>query len=270
MATVNSEFVERYQIILEKDPESRVFAPLSEAYRKMGLLDQAIEVSRKGVGFHPNFASGRVALARALMEKESFTESIEHLKEATKLSPENLLAHKLLAKVLIQNRQPAEALKAYKMALFLNPTDSELQRNVQKWEFLMAIEFEDDLFEVVDSAGSSLFGDGPWDAKRVEKITSLADAFTVREELNRAIKLLEFAESQTSSSSISKRLKILKEKSARKPSEPKSRRDRLKQAIKSQSNETSSHPTEKQKSKKKDRLERLFHKIKKQSELTEP
>jgi hypothetical protein len=32
------ELLERYQILLEKDPRSQVFAPLAEAYRKMGLL----------------------------------------------------------------------------------------------------------------------------------------------------------------------------------------------------------------------------------------
>ena len=38
---VNPEFVERYQLELARDPRSRVFAALSEAYRKMGLLDEA-------------------------------------------------------------------------------------------------------------------------------------------------------------------------------------------------------------------------------------
>ena len=44
MNPVNPEFVERFQIMYQKDPNSRVFAPLAECYRKMGLLDEALRL----------------------------------------------------------------------------------------------------------------------------------------------------------------------------------------------------------------------------------
>ena len=57
MATIHPELIERYQLTLERDPKSQVFAPLSEAYRKMGLLEEAFRISTRGVQFHPIFAA---------------------------------------------------------------------------------------------------------------------------------------------------------------------------------------------------------------------
>ena len=52
------DYLKKYQ----EDPTSRVFAPLAEAYRKAGLIDEAIEIAREGLRVHPNFVGGRVAL----------------------------------------------------------------------------------------------------------------------------------------------------------------------------------------------------------------
>src|SRR5579872_5181477 len=92
-----SSFVERYQLLYEKDPDSKVFAPLAEAYRRMGLLDEAIDLAESGVKVHPHFASGRVALGKCYVQKGKFAQAAEELKAASELSPENLLAHQLLA-----------------------------------------------------------------------------------------------------------------------------------------------------------------------------
>src|ERR1700722_3369005 len=113
-----SSFVERYQLLYEKNPDSRVFAPLAEAYRRMGLIDEAIDLAEKGVQKHPLFASGRVALGKCLVQKGLFERAVEQLKAAVELSPENLLAHQLLAECYARLKQPFKALDAYKMALF--------------------------------------------------------------------------------------------------------------------------------------------------------
>jgi tetratricopeptide (TPR) repeat protein len=135
MATEMSSFVERYQLLYEKDPRSKVFAPLAEAYRKMGLLDEAIDLASRGVQDHPNFASGRVALGKCYVQKAQFQEASEQLKIAAELSPENLLAHQLLAECYARLKKPVEALNAYKIVLFLNPNDSRVAEIVRKLEF---------------------------------------------------------------------------------------------------------------------------------------
>ena len=47
-----------YIEILSKDPHSTAFVSLAEAYRQMGLLDDALEVVEKGVAALPKFSLG--------------------------------------------------------------------------------------------------------------------------------------------------------------------------------------------------------------------
>lgn len=142
-----SAFVERYQLIYEKDPDSKVFAPLAEAYRRMGLLEEAIDLAERGVKKHPNFASGRVALGKCYSQKGEFIKAVEQLEVATSLSPENLLAHQLLAQCFKKLHKPMEALNAYKMVLFLNPNDTKTANLVADLEQQFFTETKEDFAE---------------------------------------------------------------------------------------------------------------------------
>jgi tetratricopeptide (TPR) repeat protein len=134
MAQDISSFVERYQLIYEKDPGSKIFAPLAEAYRRMGLIDEAIDLAERGVKQHPHFASGRVALGKCYAQKGLYQEAVEQLKVAVELSPENLLAHHLMGNCYSKLKKPAEALNSFKMVLFLNPHDDKIAGQVSKLE----------------------------------------------------------------------------------------------------------------------------------------
>lgn len=134
MAQDMSSFVERYQLIYEKDPHSKIFAPLAEAYRRMGLLEEAIDLAERGVKLHPHFASGRVALGKCYAQKEQFQDAVEQLKVAVDLSPENILAHHLLGNCYSKLKKHAEALDSFKMVLFLNPHDDKIAKQVAKLE----------------------------------------------------------------------------------------------------------------------------------------
>ena len=214
---VNPEFIERYQLEYQKNPRSRVFAPLAEAYRKMGLLDEAYQVAAAGVKVHPGFASGRVALAKILIDKKDFQAAIEHLQAAVKISPDNLLANSLLGETWIALRRPKEALKAYKMVLFIDPSNEAALAAVKKWEFLTADEYSDEAYqEVSDSAVPAEKTDRDRD---MERAISLADALTVRNEPDRAFEILLAAqrrlgddpELQTRLGRLKKRLQIEEE-----------------------------------------------------------
>jgi tetratricopeptide (TPR) repeat protein len=134
MAQDIHSFIERYQLLYEKDPKSKVFAPLAEAYRRMGLIDEAIDLAERGVREHPHFASGRVALGKCYVQKAKYAEGAAQLKVAAELSPENLLAHQLLAECYTRLDKPVEALNAYKIVLFLNPNDARVSKIVIELE----------------------------------------------------------------------------------------------------------------------------------------
>ena len=81
-APPNTEFIERCQIEYERNPSSRVFAPLAEGYRRLKMLDEAFDVASRGVRQHPDFAAGRIAYARVLIEKAAFNDAVDFTFEA--------------------------------------------------------------------------------------------------------------------------------------------------------------------------------------------
>ena len=124
------DYLRKYQ----ENPRSRVFAPLAEAYRKAGLIDEAIDIAREGMRIHPGFTGGRVALARALFEKKQYVEVIEELELIVRDVPDNLVAQRLLAESALMLGRVTQALDAYKMLLYFTPSDTELVRIVQELE----------------------------------------------------------------------------------------------------------------------------------------
>lgn len=124
------EYLRRYK----EDPKSRVFAPLAEAYRRIGKVDEAIAICLEGLQHHPEFTGGRVALAKCYLEKRRFQEARLELERVIEQAPENLLAQRLLGDTCLQLEDRESALHAYKMALLLSPSDVSLAQKVRALE----------------------------------------------------------------------------------------------------------------------------------------
>ena len=231
MTDINPVLVEKYQLMLQADPRAKVFAPLAEAYRKMGLFDEGIQLCLRGIEFHPDFASGRVALGRIYLDKGNIAMAAEQLQRAADLSPENLLAQSLLGEAYLKLRRPKDALAAYKMLLLLNPNDEKAQSTVRKLESLTADEYEDDVFAMAKLKhvaekvhGVELESAEPLQPLKpnvheerqrrdLERYVSLADAFMVRNDFERARQTLEDAEKiHGQHPDVSKRLKLLNQR----------------------------------------------------------
>lgn len=201
---INLDFIERYQKQYEKDPKSKVFAPLGEAYRKMGLTKEAKQILETGVKLHPHFASGRVAFAKVLMDEKQYELAETQLLAATDLSPENILAQKLLAECCVSLKKLKYALKAYKMVLFLNPNDAQAQMHIRKLESLTADEYEEDVFEMKPLKSDIALKNpakvsmnataGGYKDLQLERILSLTDAFIARLDFDRALETIESSE----------------------------------------------------------------------------
>ncbi len=253
MTDVNPVLVERYQLMLQSDPKAKIFAPLAEAYRKMGLIDEGIQICQRGVAFHPDFAGGRVALGRLYLEKGLLSEAESEFLRASELSPENLLAQSLLGDTQLKLRKPKEALRAYKMLLLLAPQDSRAQNMVKKLESLTADEYEEDVFamtklhQFVDARDElepeaaeqirPLSGTATSDEERrsrdLERYLSLADAFIVRNDFDRAEQSLLSAERlHGAHPEVIRRLKLIRQRhleddSSPSPSAPPPRREEV-------------------------------------------
>jgi len=118
--------IERYLAIWERDPRSRVFAPLAEAYRKIGELDMAIEACRRGLEIHPNYVSGRVALGRAYFDKGDLKAAKAQIEIVYEADPENLVAAKTLGEIYEAEGELEKALLCYRLAHYSTPSATEL------------------------------------------------------------------------------------------------------------------------------------------------
>src|SRR5208337_33214 len=81
---------------LEENPDSLVFAPLSDAFRRQGNLKEALEVCKKGLQKHPSYTLAQVVLGRILREQGKINEAADEFKTVLEIDPDNLLAHNLL------------------------------------------------------------------------------------------------------------------------------------------------------------------------------
>lgn len=129
-----SPLIYTYLKKFQEDPKSRVFAPLAEAYRKAGLVDEAIDICQEGLKVHPEFIGGSVALARALFDKQLYDQVIQTLENVIINAPDNLVAQRLYADSNLMVGNVIQALSSYKMLLFLRPDDQETSKLVHELE----------------------------------------------------------------------------------------------------------------------------------------
>lgn len=177
--------IEEYQVLLMRNPSSRVFAPLAESYRKMGLLQQALEICEKGIKYNPEYPSGLVAYGKVLFEVNRFEEAAQIFSRASELQTDNILAHKLQALSLSKLGKQKEALRAYKNVLFLNPHDAQARKFVDNWEYLESADYKPEAFNV-DNKEKDLISDSD-----PIHVAHFVDALIVRNEIARAKSIVE-------------------------------------------------------------------------------
>jgi len=136
MSQYDPKKIEELQMVLLKNPRSPVFASLAEAYRKMGILEEALEVTTKGVKHNPEYVSGLVAHSKILYELKDYRQALKFLTKANLLKPENILALRLLGHCYLKMRKHKDALRSFKKLLILKPNDESVIQFIQKWEFL--------------------------------------------------------------------------------------------------------------------------------------
>jgi len=129
--------IDRFRELLRRDPRSRVFAPLAEACRREGLLEEAVTVASAGVAQHPAYAGGRLALSRALMDLGRLREATEELERAAAASPGVAIAYRFLGEARGRLGDRGGAFEAFARALALDPSDTLARRGVLDLDALM-------------------------------------------------------------------------------------------------------------------------------------
>ncbi len=131
---LTSPLLVKYLDAYEKNPKSRVFAPLAEAYRKLGMRDKAFDLLKKGIKNHPSYLMGYLGLAFCYKDIGKLELAYSTVRPFVEGSRDNIRLQKLFGSICFELGYFEEALDTYKFLLFLNPRDKNISKAVKKIE----------------------------------------------------------------------------------------------------------------------------------------
>lgn len=129
-----SALLAKYFNLYKKNPRSRVFAPLAESYRKLGMLQDAYKILKDGIRHHPNYALGYIVLAHCYYDEEKYELTYNTLRPIINQNADNISLQKIFAQACIHLGHLEEALDTFKYLLFMNPQDKFFAEQVKKLE----------------------------------------------------------------------------------------------------------------------------------------
>ncbi|MDP8255507.1 MAG: tetratricopeptide repeat protein [Candidatus Alcyoniella australis] len=117
--------IAKYNKELKLDEHRRVYAQLSEAYRKVGLVDDAIRIGQRGLEIFPSYLACREALGKALYKRGDIEQAAEQLEPVARIVKDNLVVKKLLGKIYIAQEQLEDARHQLEMVSARDTIDFE-------------------------------------------------------------------------------------------------------------------------------------------------
>jgi tetratricopeptide (TPR) repeat protein len=192
--------IEELQIELQKNPKSLSFVQLADIYIAEKMVDEAQALIQRSLKYNPHSVSGLILLGQVYKIREDFEKAIEYFDQALDKAPTNWHCLILRADTFLKQQKPKKALSDFKKVLLFNPTHPIARKAVAKLEVLTADDYEDDVFEmhsiknIVDKSNPTPPSntDSSWQvtSKKMDRVLSLVDAFTVRHDYQKAIQLL--------------------------------------------------------------------------------
>jgi tetratricopeptide (TPR) repeat protein len=129
-----SAVLAKYFTMYKKNPRSKVFAPLAESFRKLGMLDDAYKILKDGIRHHPNYTLGYIVLANCYFDQGKFELTYNTLRPIIAQNADNISLQKIFAQACMNLGYLEEALDTYKYLLFMNPRDKFFIEQVKKLE----------------------------------------------------------------------------------------------------------------------------------------
>ncbi len=116
--------LEKLERRYQEDP-GRNFAQLAESYRKLGRLDDALDVLRAHLTDRPNYVSGLVVLGRCLLDQQNDTEARETFERVLAVDSEHIIALKALGEIAGRSGQAGVARDWYQRLLDIDPMNDD-------------------------------------------------------------------------------------------------------------------------------------------------
>ncbi len=157
----NTTLLNKYSLMYEKKPRSRVFAPLAEAYRKLGMIDEAMKILSQGIRNHPSYTLGYTVLANCYFDLKNYEMAYNTIRPFVSQNLENITLQKLFANTCINLGHLDEALQTFKYLLLINPKDMYVAEQIKLLEDDLLVEVDEQI-ESKTSNNSSSFDEDEW------------------------------------------------------------------------------------------------------------
>jgi len=117
--------IDKLEARFRDNPKGRNFAPLADAYRKAGLIDNAIDLCQNGLKLHPDYVSAYIVYARCLVDKKDDGAALGVFKQVLGLDGENIIALRGLAELAERNGKYAEEVEWLARLLNADPMNGD-------------------------------------------------------------------------------------------------------------------------------------------------
>lgn len=124
--------IEKLERRYAENPKGRNFAPLADAYRKAGQVDQAIELCTSGLEHHPDYVSAHIVYGRCLIDQHSDDQAATAFRKVLELDPENVIAFKVLADIGARSGRLDEAVLWLTKLLAADPMNGDAAEALAK------------------------------------------------------------------------------------------------------------------------------------------
>jgi len=117
--------IDKLEARFRDNPKGRNFAPLADAYRKAGLIDNAIDLCQNGLKLHPDYVSAYIVYARCLVDKKDDPAALGVFRKVLELDGENIIALRGLAELAERNGKYDEEVEWLARLLNADPMNGD-------------------------------------------------------------------------------------------------------------------------------------------------
>lgn len=121
--------IQKFAKRVKRDKFAKVYAPLADSYRRVGLFEDGIETCRLGLEVFPRYLACREVLGKVYLRQGKLTDAKRELEQVVQVVTDNLELSKALAKVYAKVGEKEKAEELLTWIIGKDPFDFEM-RNI--------------------------------------------------------------------------------------------------------------------------------------------
>lgn len=127
-----SREIEKLQRRWQENPLGLTFAPLAEAYRKEGMIGDALALLDIGLAQHPNYVPAHIVKGRCFLDSQSDPDAERAFLRVADLDPENVIALKGLADIAERGARYPDAILRLERLLEFDRSNEEARHQLDR------------------------------------------------------------------------------------------------------------------------------------------